>query len=581
MTDVNAEYLRYRNFCTSAAAALQAGDFAAGSEQFSQALQMARQYSPRSSDEASCLQGLAESYFGQHKFAESKKTYQELEQLLESWGETATERRFNISLQLARCHEKLREFDQACAIYSKAMEVAEVALRYGDQKMTNILESYASALRSARKDPNKLAEIEQKTRLSLSRQGNPQFLSSITSKETEQISKPVQSREGNAAPNTRQAQTYLAVEAEEQESKFAALQALASEHPRIAMGCVTVLLIGLVQILCLVSAINDIKGNNPLPPSSPATIGKIYTSADGKETITFMEHGKVQINGAAGLTNARCYVVSPGWSELIATMIMQKPNQVWLVPNSQGLKDYKGNKQLYDLKACPILDLPPRMNVIARACQLYTVQYKKYPEASNLLGTIPGITDKLSDGKEYLPVIVSGNKEVMVKDIHKFLNDRTIDLVHEKLPVSKIVCVTMPDDKTQKMIIVATDSAGVPFKSQSGIELAIALSDGELSASDGLNTRMAYFDHLPKSIVISASAPDFIRHLYVDFIFVLASIIVLALAAFKLKSMAIANSRGESLPHKIKVVAWLVWSIIAIVILYRLEETCSAYLFRG
>ena len=579
MTDVNAEFLRYRNFCTSAAAALQAGDFAAASEQFSQALQMARQYSPRSSDEASCLQGLAESYFGQSKFAESKKTYQELEQLLESWGETVTERRFNISLQLARCHEKLREFDQACAIYSKAMEVAEVALRYGDQKMTSILESYASALRSARKDPNKLAEIEQKTRLSLSRQGNPQFLSSIAAKETEKMSKPVQSKEGNAGPKTRQAQTSLAVEAEEQESKFAALQGLASEHPRIAMGCVTVLLIGLVQFVCLVSAINDIKGNNPLPSSSPAAIGKIYTSADGKETIRFMEHGKVQINGAAGLTNARCYVVSPGWSELIATMIMQKPNQVWLVPNSQGLKDYKGNKQLYDLKACPILDLPPRLNVIARACQLYTVQYHKYPEASNLLGTVPGITEKLSDGKEYLPVLVPGDKDVMAKDIHKFINNRTIDLVHEKLPVSKIVCVTMPN--AQKMIIVATDSTGVPFISQSGIELAIALSDGELIASDGLNTRMAYFNHLPKSIVISASAPDFIRQLYVDFLFVLGGVIVLALAAFKLKSMAVANSRGESLPHKIKVVAWLVWSMVAIVILYRLEETCSAYLFRG
>jgi uncharacterized membrane protein YidH (DUF202 family) len=92
---------------------------------------------------------------------------------------------------------------------------------------------------------------------------------------------------------------------------------------------------------------------------------------------------------------------------------------------------------------------------------------------------------------------------------------------------------------------------------------------------------MAYFNHLPKSIVISASAPDFIRQLYVDFLFVLGGVIVLALAAFKLKSMAVANSRGESLPHKIKVVAWLVWSMVAIVILYRLEETCSAYLFRG
>jgi tetratricopeptide (TPR) repeat protein len=581
MTDSNAEFQRYRSLCMSAAAALQSGNFVVASEQFTQALGMARQYSPRSVDEANCLHGLADSYFGQYKFVEAKTTYQQLEQLLESWGETVSERRFAISLQLARCHEKVHEFEQACSIYATATEVAEVTLRYGDQKMTNILESYANALRTARKDPQKLAEIEQKARLSLSKQSNPQFLSSIVAKETDRSGKYAAIKEDTTSSRTRIRQSSLAeaAKATEEEAKLGAFQEFTKEHPKITMGCICALLIGLLQVLCLVSAINDIKGVNPPPASSPAAVGNVFTSADGKETLEFKEHGKVFINGAAGSTNARCYVASPGWSEFIATIILQKPNQLWLVPNSMGLQESKGNKQLYDLKKCPIVDLPPKLSAIAQACQIYTIRYDKYPDANDLLGSVPGIADKLSDGKDYLPVFVAGDKDVMAKDIHKFINDRKMDLVHDKLPVSKIVCMTMPKDK--KLIIVPTDSTGFPYKSQAGIQLAIAVSDGELLASDGLSTKLAFFTHLPKSVVISASSPAFIQQLYLDFLYALGGAVVLAFAALKLIALSTPNSRGEALPHRVKVIAWLVWGIITMVLLYRLATTSAAYLFRS
>jgi tetratricopeptide (TPR) repeat protein len=579
MTDSNAEYQRYRNLCTSAAAALQSGKFVEASPQFIQALEMARQYSPRSAEEGTCLQGLAESYFGQYKFVESKNTYQQLEQLLDSWNETATERRFSVSLQLARCHEKVHEFDQACAIYAKALDIAEVALRYGDQKMTNILESYANALRAARKDPQKLAEIEQKMRLSLNKQSNPQFLSAIVAKETDRSGKYAAVKEDTTTARSRRKTTSVPEAAKGEDAKAGPLKEFMNEHPKIMMGCFCAVLIALVQILFLVSAINDIKGVNPPSPSSPAAVGNVFTAADGKETIRFMEHGKVLINGAAGSTYARCYVAAPGWSEFIATTILQKPNQLWLVPNSMGLQESKGDRQLYDLKKCPIVDLPTKLTAIAKACAIYTVKYGTYPNASELLGSVPGVADKLSDGKDYLPVFVAGDKDVMAKDIHKFINDRKMDLVHDKLPASKIVCMTMPKDK--KLIIAATDSTGMPFKSQTGIQLTIAVTDGELLPSDGLSTEIAFFTRLPKSVVLSASSPAFIQQLYLDFLYSLGGAIVLAFAALKLISLSTPNSRGEALPHKIKVLAWLVWGILALVLLYRLATTSGAYLFRG
>jgi tetratricopeptide (TPR) repeat protein len=579
MTDLNAEYLRYRNFFTSAAAALQAGNFAVASEQFAQALLMARQYSPRTADEASCLQGLAEAYFGQYKFSDSKATYQQLEQLLDSWGETVTERRFSISLQLARCHEKMHEFDQACAIYSNALEVAEVALRYGDQKMTNVLESYANTLRFARKDPQRLAEIEQKARLSLSRHNNPQFLSQIIAKESEKGTKTAQNRDGAPGVKNRKSPTAVAAasEAGAGQNNFEALQEFAGAHPKIVMGCVCALLFGLLQVLSLLSAINDIKGMNALPPSSPAAAGRIYNSANGKESITFLEHGKVQINGAAGQKDVPFYVASPGWTELIA-LLLQKPNQVWLVPNAEGLKDYKDNKQLYDLQVCPIIDLQARLSAVARACQLYTLQFQKYPDTNNIIGMVPDVAIPLSDKKQYMPVFISGDKETMAKDIHKFIDNRKIELIHDKKPARKIVCLTMP--LSQKMIIAPTDSTGFPFKSELGLQLAIALSDGELLLSDGLSTKVVFFAHLPDTMVISASPPDFIQKLYVNLLINTVVVIVLAVAGIKLKSLTDPTSRNP-LPHKLKVLLWLVWSIVAMFMLYRLEDTGTAFLFRG
>ncbi|CAM5999339.1 unnamed protein product [Sphagnum balticum] len=134
------------------------GNFAVASEQFAQALQMARQYSPRTADEASCLQGLAEAYFGQYKFGDSKATYQQLEQLLDSWGET--------------------------------------------------------------------------------------------------------NRDGAPGVKNRKSPTAVAAasEAGAGQNNFEALQEFAGAHPKIATVCVCALLFGLLQVLSLLSAINDIKG---------------------------------------------------------------------------------------------------------------------------------------------------------------------------------------------------------------------------------------------------------------------------------------------------------------------------------
>ena len=582
MTDSNAEFQRYRNLCTSASAALQSGKFAEASAQFVQALEMARLYSPRSADEATCLHGLAESYFGEYKFAESKTVYQQLEQLLESWNETATERRFSVSIQLARCHEKVHEFEKACTVYAKALDIAEVALRYGDQKMTNILESYANALRNARKDPQKLAEIEQKVRLSLSKQSNPQFLSAIVAKETDRSGKFAavkEVKEDTATQRSRRQTLTVPEAAKETEAKPSPLKEFMNEHPKIVMGCIGALLIAVVQVLCLVSAINDIKGVNPPPASSPAAVGNVFTAADGKESIEFLKGGRMLIKRPTDVTNAPFYVASPGWSEFIATIILQKSDQLWLVPNSMGLQESKGNRQLYDLKKCPIVDLPPKLIAIAKACMIYLVKFGNYPNANELMGSVPGIADKLSDGKDYLPVFVAGDKDVMVKDIHKFINDRKMDLVHEgKLPASKIVCTTMPRDK--KLIIVPTDTMGIPVKSQNGVQLTIVVSDGELLASEGLSTETPFFNHLPKSVVISASSPAFIQQLYLDFLYCFGGVLILAFAGLKLLSLGVPNSRGEALPHRIKVIAWLVWGILGLALLYKLVTTTSTFLFR-
>ena len=580
MTDLNAEFIRYRDCCSSAAQALQSGNFADASDLFNQALQMARLYSPRSADEALCLLGLGDSYVGLFKFGEAKSAYLQLVQLLNDWGETASERRYTINLQLAKCHEKLHEFDQACALYAGALELAEVTFPYGHPRMTSLLESYANVLRFARKDPQKLSEIEQKSMLSRSKQNKPQFLSAIVAKASESNERAQQAQEDRARFNAQTTST-VADDRNESESKLAGLQKMAGEHPRIAMGGALALLFFLVQIFALSSAIYEIKARTSAPLGSPAAVGNVYTSADGKETLRFLEKGKVEIKGSAGWTNARCYVAAPGWSEFIATTFLEKPNQLWLLPNSQGLRDLKSNKQLYNLKTCPILDLPTRLNEVAHACQLYVLKYNKYPDATTLLMTVPGITEKMSDNLEHPVVVVAGDKAVMAKDLHTFIDKRSTDLVHDKLAPSKIVCITMPS--SQKMIITATDSNGNPIKSQLGSQLTIALSDGELMPSDGLSTKIAFFGHLPKSVVISSSAPDFLRHLYVNFLIVFCVATALAFGALKLKTIRVdPSSRGDgTLSLKIKVLAWLVWSIICIVTLYHLEETCSAYFFRG
>jgi hypothetical protein len=57
-------------------------------------------------------------------------------------------------------------------------------------------------------------------------------------------------------------------------------------------------------------------------------------------------------------------------------------------------------------------------------------------------------------------------------------------------------------------------------------------------------------------------------------------VIVLAVAGIKLKSLTDPTSRNP-LPHKLKVLLWLVWSIVAMFMLYRLEDTGTAFLFRG
>jgi hypothetical protein len=579
MPDLNVEYNLYRECCNSAAKALERGDFAESCNLFSQALQKAQLYSPRSLDEAYCLHGLIDSFIGQNRAAEAKAACLQLEQLLSELGERSSERRLDILLKLARCHEKLREFDQACNVYSEALALAEAKVAYGLPKMTTILESYANVLRFARKDPEKLAEIEQKTWLSRSNRTNPQLLSALVGSATEKSDKTRKNAEAEtfAKPRFAEAATNSDNDATAESGK---LSQLLREHPRIALGGLTAVIFCLLQVLALISAVEEIKGRTAPPSDSPAAVGRIYTTPEGRESIRFLERGKAEIKGVAGMTNARCYVAAPGWSEVIATFIMYKPNQLWLAPNAQGLRVLGGTKQLYDLKACPITELSDRMNIIAKYCVQHILRYHNYPDTAALLGALPECTEKMQDGKEHLPLVVEGNKEKMATDIHAFIKDRSQELVHENNKPLEIVCMTMPGSET--MIIYATDSDGAPIKGQLDCQLAIVVSNGELLSSAGLTTKSDVFNPLPKVVVVALSKPEVIRQLYGTFMILFPIFAALAVAAFVLKNLKVSSGRDQvPLPIRVRVIGWLLWAIVGIIASYYFEETCMSYFFRS
>jgi tetratricopeptide (TPR) repeat protein len=234
----------------AASEAFRSGNYEEASRLYFEALKEASGSSGKNSPEAvGCLQGLADSYYAQAKFIESKSVYMQLVQM-QSNDKVAG--RIAPLFKLAMSHENLQEYDDAERLFNEALDLSDKTLAPGDPQVTSILESFADMMRKARRDPRRLAELEERARAS-------RHSSDPAAKTMEQVSgqeKPLETK------YVWEPKKQLERDPRDQlfsgpSQRTSGILAAAREHPRLMMSCLCVpfSIGGLVLEIMLISTI--------------------------------------------------------------------------------------------------------------------------------------------------------------------------------------------------------------------------------------------------------------------------------------------------------------------------------------
>ncbi|MBZ0189207.1 MAG: tetratricopeptide repeat protein, partial [Candidatus Obscuribacterales bacterium] len=171
LAEIDEEFRRLRKLIDEGTAHFEARAFEEAQNVLFQALkQMDAMRMPPSSEKVECLEKLADAYYAQKRFIESRAVYQQLKATIEEYELIEPEDNSRILFKLARSTDQVQDFENASDIFAQALEEGESCMQPGDPLLTEIYEAYSSLLRIARLDPDQLTQLERKARASRQKQ---------------------------------------------------------------------------------------------------------------------------------------------------------------------------------------------------------------------------------------------------------------------------------------------------------------------------------------------------------------------------------------------------------------------------
>ncbi len=292
-------------------------------------------YATDSSNIATCLQGLGDSYYFQDKFGLALPYYKRLFAARERMVDTDATEYVTALFKLAKTYDKLGEFEDAEFHYKKAAATAQKKLFLGHPLLTSLLEAYGKFLRRVK--PGTEHAIEQQATLSREKYVDPEMLAAnILEGIGGEKSTPLP---GDAGKSAKKSKIWFSKSiSEDSDHWLVKLLMLIKGNPKRTYAVLLSPFVLAFAVLA-VSVVYEVVVDDA-PQNAMVAAGQVFQTVDGHQHITFTKNGAEVENGGS-VTRKPYVMLSNRWRELLFSL-NNGSSEPWIVKTKDGLLSTNG-----------------------------------------------------------------------------------------------------------------------------------------------------------------------------------------------------------------------------------------------